>query len=340
MNKCLFIVLALFGLSAFADVHDKGMDHMSNMMGSEGASDHTGSFSLRYKPMGFEEEGVDELTYRARIGWKNNVNEAVSWALGLSTATEQNFEGIGLGDINLEEAYVKYSPMDGVSVKVGKYGWKPNFHQAGVLYSEQLYKTGAMLKYHHSMSDTDKVYVKVGAYKLSENAPLADGVTVKAKVGGKVTVSDGMMAGLYVGALHDGLMKDEGNEANTLAQVGLNIDASMAVPVGFTVNYLTSLDGLTDFDSYSATLSVGNAGTACSNDAGDFGLALNYYNITADSYVASWLNEDYVAGVGEGVAVRAQYNVWDNTSLVAKFAHDLAGGDDANNLVTELTFAF
>lgn len=246
-----------------------------------------------------------------------------------------------MGDINLEQAYVTYSPMENVSVKVGKHGWKPNFHKSGVLYSEQLYKTGALLKYNHSMSDTDKVYVKIGGYKLDENAPLADGVTVKAKVGGKFTVSDGMMAGLYVAGLHDGLMKGEDHEANTLAKVGVHVNTSSTpVPVGVSVTYLTDLDGLTDFDSYSAGLSLGSAGTACSNDMGDFGLAVNYYNITAESYVASWLNEDYVAGVGEGVAVRAQYNVWDNTSLVAKFAHNLAGGDDANNLVTELTFAF
>ena len=191
------------------------------------------------------------------------------------------------------------------------------------------------------MSETDGFYAKVGAYKLDENAPLADGVTVKAKVSGMLTVSDGMVAGLYVGGLHDGLMKEGEHTAKTLAQVGVNFHAhSMPVPVGVSVHYMTDVDSFADFDSYSATFSVGTAGTACSTDMGDFGLAVNYYHIAEGSYIASWLNEDYVNGVGEGVAVRAQYNVWDNSSLVAKFAHNLAGGDNANNLVTELTFAF
>ena len=187
MKRCLFIVLAFFGLNSFAGMHEKGSDHMSNMMGSESESGVMGSFSLRYKGMGFEEDS-DDLTYRARVGWQGDVNEAVKWAVSLSTATEQNFGGLGLEGINLEQAYVHYMPMEGLSVRVGKSGWMPDFHKSGVLYSEQLYATGAMLKYHHM-----GWYAKAGLFNYGEDSnPLADGWTVKVKVGGHVEVSDGM----------------------------------------------------------------------------------------------------------------------------------------------------
>ena len=350
MKKCLFIVLALFGLNAFADMHDSGMDHMSNMMGSEGESGLMGSFSLRYKPMGFDEVNVNELTYRARVGWTGDVNESVKWTVGLSTDTEQNFGDFHLSNINLEQAYVTYSLMEGLSVKVGKYGWMPDFHKKGILYSEQLYHTGAMLKYKQAMGDMANWYFKASAYNLGagNNAPLADGLTVKAKVGGHFSVSDDMMAGLYVAGSHDGvgrkqMKKGDNLEAKTLAQLGVNFGmSSMPVPVGVFATYLSPAKSLADFNSYSGGISVGNAGKANSTEMGDFGLAVNYYKISEKDFTVKWLNEDYVAGAGEGVAVRAQYNPLDNTSLVAKYAHNLNPGKDeeAGNLVAELMFVF
>ena len=340
MKKCLFIVLAFFGLNAFADMH-KGMDHMSNMMSSDGESGLTGSFSLRYKPMGFDEEDVDELTYRARVGWMGDVNEAVQWTVGLSTETEQNFGGIRLGNIRLEQAYVTYLPVEGLSIKVGKYGWVPNFHKSGVLYSEQLYKSGAMLKYKYNVEDMAHWYGKLAVFHLDENAPLADGVTVKAKAGGHFSFSEDMTVGVYVAGLHDGLMKEGAHTAKTLGQFGVHFGvSSMQAPLGVFAAYLTDFEGLSEFNSYTAGLSVGNAGKATSTEMGEFGVAVNYYKIAETDLLVSWLNEDYVNGAGEGVAVRAQYNLWDNTSLVAKYAHNLAGGDDANNLIAELMFVF
>ena len=240
-----------------------------------------------------------------------------------------------------------YSPMEGLFVKVGKYGWLPDFHKKGILYSEQLYHTGALLKYKQVMGDMADWHLKLSAYNLGngDNAPLSDGLTVKAKVGGNFALSDGVKAGLYVSGLHDGLMKteDDDSPAKTLAKLGVNVSAStMPIPVSFFATYLTDVDKVADFNSYSAGLSVGNAGKANLTEMGDFGLAVNYYKIDEGDFTVKWLNEDYVAGAGEGVAVRAQYNPWDNTSLVAKFAHNLSPGNDeeANNFVGELMFVF
>ncbi|MCZ0932589.1 MAG: hypothetical protein OXJ52_05495 [Oligoflexia bacterium] len=317
------------------------MDHMSNMMGSGGESGLTGSFSLRYKPMGFDEEDVDKLTYRARVGWMGDVNEAVQWTVIFTTDTEQSFGGIHPEGINFEQAYVAYSPMEGFSVKVGKFGWMPDFHKSGILYSEQLYKVGGMLKYNQAMDDMASWYGKVAVYELEESSAPLTGVTIKAKAGGHFSVSDDMMAGLYVLGLHDGLM-NEGEQAKTLGQLGVHFNAStMPIPMGVFAAYLTDFDSLGSFDSYTAGLSLGSAGKATSTEMGDFGVAVNYYNIDEKDLVVSWLNEDYVGGAGEGVAVRAQYNPWDNTSLVAKYARNLAEGvASPDNLVAELMFVF
>ena len=341
MKKYLFILLALFGLNAFADMHT-GMDHMYDMVDSSGESGFTGSFSLRYKPMGFDEKDIEDLTYRARLGWNGDVNEAVQWNVSLSTETEQNFSAIGLSNIKLEQAYITYTPMEGLSVYAGKYGWMPDFHKKGILYSEQNYYEGAFIKYKHMMDD-NHVYVKVAAYKLDEgeNKPLADGVTVKGKLGGSFGVADGMTLGAYVSGSHDGLVKEEGHTAKTLAKAGMNFSTSaMPVPVSVFATYLTDANSVGEFKSYIGGVSVGKAGKANSTEVGDFGLAVNYYDIQESDYTVEWLNEDYVASAGNGVAVRAQYNPWDNTSFVVKYAHNLAGGDNADNVVVESMFVF
>ena len=345
MKKCLFIVLALFGFNVFADIDmHTGVDHMSNMMGEDDDSGFMGSFSLRYKPMGFSEENIEDLTYRARIGWSGDINEAIQWAFALSTDTEQKFGDISVSSINFEQAYVSYSPIEDLSFTAGKFGWMPDFHKKGILYSEQLYFTGAFLKYNHATDDDmAKFYGKVAAYKLDDkhNKPLKGGVTLKGKLGGHYYFSEDMMAGLYVSGLFDGVHKGSDHTAKTLGQLGFHLSAStMPVPVGFFGVYLSDGEGLTQFRSYIAGLSVGDAGKADSTEMGDFGVAFNYYDINEEDYTVQWLNEDYVSGAGKGFAVRAQYNLYDNTNVVAKYAHNLAGGEDAHNLVGELMFVF
>lgn len=347
IKKSIFIVLAVFGLSSFAGMHE-GMDHMSDMMNSSGEeAGFKGSVWLRYKaPLG---EGVEgESSYRAHLGWAGDVNEMISWNVSLSsTLTDRTagftpFGKVGLVDVHLEQAYVSYMPMDGLSITAGKRGWSPNFHKVGLLYDEWLFFEGVSLKYKHAGEDM-KFYAKVAAYELDEahKGPFTAGTTLTGKVGGHFGVSEGMHLGVFASATHDGLFKDEGVEAKTLAKLGLNLRASqMPVPAGLFAVYVTNVEGLTDNHSYTGGVYVGTAGHV-GGEANDFGLAVSYYDISEGDYNTALLHRDYLAGAGKGLAVRAQYNVAENTSAVAKLTHDL--GEDVtnkNSLVGELVFQF
>ena len=359
MKKFMFIVLALFGFSTIADMHSgmgmdgMGMDHMSDMVGDtedrpnhmsekESDSGFVGSFSLRYKPIGFVVEGEDDVSYRARVGWKGNANDQVKWAVVLSTDTEQSFSTLNLGNINFEQAYVSYNPIENLYVKVGKMSWTPDFNKVGVLMSEQIYKEGAKVKYSHDVSDNSKVFGKVGAYRLvgGANAPLQDGTTLEGKVGVKFDVSD-YETKVYAKGVYDGLFKEDSKDGQILTQAGVMVqNAEMVVPVGVFAHYLANSDAFGD-PSYTAGVSVGKAGKFTDTDAGDFGVAVSYYDVDGSNYRTAWLNEDYVQGAGSGVAVRAQYNVWDNSSLAVKYAYDLGDNvEEENNVVAELAFVF
>ena len=346
MKSFLFVVLGLFGFNTLADMQ-MGMDNMSDMVHNSGENmmndvedeeGFIGSFSVRYKVLGFE-EGADPVSYRARIGWKGDVNDLVKWGVVLSTNTEQAFSSLGLQNVSFEQAYVSYSPVEEFSLKVGKMEWMPDFHKVGVLKSEQIYVEGVNAKYKYDMSDVGHVFVKVGAYRLTEgNEPLRNGTTLKGKLGAKLSVSD-LDSYMYAMGLYDGLLKDDGVH-NILTQAGLSVhSSSMAIPVGVFAHIMSDVNSFAGL-SYTAGVSTGKAGSAFSTEQGDFGLAVSYYKVDTEDYRVSWLNEDYVQGAGSGVAARVQYNAWDRSSLAVKYAYNLNGDQYPNNLVGELTFAF
>ena len=414
MKKIIFVVLMLFGFNAIAEMSeeqssmDSGMEmnQMTEMVADSSEemkeskeNGFVGSFSLRYQPLG-QIKYADDLSYRARVGWKGEVNDQVKWGVVLSTNTEQNFLDLGLQSVNLEKAYISYNPFENLYVKVGKMSRVPDFHKVGVLYSEQIYSEGAKIKYKYEIGDNSSVFAKVGAYRLtkkvtylrSNNMPLQPGTTLEGKLGAKFSVanfdSKVYVKGVYDGLFklfrkteYDGLVKKEDEAGNvvspglvelqeivkqwlpttTLVQAGLMVgNSDLVVPAGVFVHYLSDVEDLGDF-SYTAGLSVGSAGKMNSTEAGDFGVAVSYYDVKEADYRQAWLNEDYFnfAGIGgkgenigrlfhdgakKGVAARVQYNIWDKSSLVLKYAFDLSEdkvkGVEEHNLVAELAYVF
>ncbi len=142
---------------------------------------------------------------------------------------------------------------------------------------------------------------------------------------------------------------EDSSNQQLLAQAGLNLSFdNMAVPVGLFAIYVTNSD-FGSQHSFTGGVYVGSAGSVSRSESGDFGVAVSYYDIKAGDYVTGLANRDYVnvdlksaedKGVGKGVAVRAQYNIWDNTNFVAKAAYGLGGDDSKWNTVGELTFHF
>ena len=186
-KKFNFIVSALFAPFVFADIHMPAsgeVNHMSDMMSDSSVEDSGfwGSIELKYTyknasqaPTSTENVETEEAdtapvvvdsnaeeapqppskgaSYRARVGWKGDVNENIKWGVSVSSALEGQFVSPSVKEIGLEQAYVHYSPVEGFSIKAGKYGWKTKFHKTGVLYDDDLYSEGVYAKYYYGERD-------------------------------------------------------------------------------------------------------------------------------------------------------------------------------------------
>lgn len=350
IKKSIFVILAMFGFSSVADMHT-GSDHMSDMMSGSGDVEEaglTGAFEVK-------SHVLDDFTstYRVYMGWRGDVNEHIQWGVSVSSDLEQEFNSPGLDNFGLSEYYASYTPMEGLSFKVGKYNWKTDFNKTGVLYDDDLYIGGVGAKYHHGDKDSTNAFAKVLLYKVGVGAentpapPYTNNTLLKVKAGGQYAMSEDMVGGAFVAVEHDGLFKAEGNtgDAKTLAQAGVNFTVSnMAVPVGFFGVYVTDVDGMGDNHSFNAGVYLGSASTPRSGEANDFGVSVSYYDIADTDHNTSFVDTDYIkAETGKGVAARAQYNVLDNTNIVAKYVMNMTDNvsdDDKHKLVAELTFNF
>ena len=346
IKKSIFVVLAMFGFNSVADMHT-GSDHMSDMMSSSGDVEEaglTGAVELK-------SHVLDDLrsSYRLRMGWKGDVNEQIQWGASVSSGLEQAFATPALEALGLSEAYVSYKPVEGLSFKAGKYNWRTDFNRTGVLYDDDIHAGGVAAKYHHGDRDSNHAFAKVALYNVAEvnKGPYTNDTLLKVKVGGHYAMSEDMVGGAYASVEYDGLFKADDNTAEdkTLAQAGVNLAvSSMAVPVGFFGVYVTDVGDIGKNHSFNAGVYVGKASTPHSDEAGDFGVSVSYYDINEADHNTTLVDTDYIAaGTGKGIAARAQYNVWDNTNIVAKYVRNMAKGvaDDAKNkLVAELTFNF
>ncbi len=329
-RKCILLLSVFFGLSTIAGAN-------TGMSGDE-ASGFSGAFELKYKAD--LSDGGDKLgvfTHRARVNWAGEVDNMVMWKVGLSSNLESNFGNFGLEEIHLEQAYAAYMPLDGLKVKVGKFAWNTSFEKTGVLYDEDLYASGAVVKYHHDMFYAKAALIDLdGTYK----GPFREGGVVKVMLGTKQDVS-GVDVSASVGAVYDGLFKEDTDttESVTLAKAAVHVDVPhLGIPVtvggSYGVNVATQLENPT----YMAGVHV-NQGDSVHN----FSVSVNYYDINETTWNTSIVDTDYIAAgsSSNGVAAKVAYNVWENSSVVAKYAYNLAdGATNPHNLVGELTVNF
>ena len=394
IKKSIFIVLAIFGFNSFAEMHEVDhMSDMVSEAGVDEDSGFAGSVWLKYKhggqPTNFSYRahlgwsGDVNEAIRWGVGLRSNWEEKLTGPRLPNTVYLEKMyvsfspvEGFSItaGKRSWKADFHKKGVL-----------YDERLNPAGVFVK---YKQDAG-------DDADfYVKAAFYELDNSVSAPLAGGSTLKGKIGGNFAVAEGMSAGVYVAAIYDGLLKDErataaastgiddksgesknntgkqGNEntatasssssssgdAKALAQVGVHFSSSsMAVPVGAFGIYVTDAQNIGDNHSFTAGFHVGNAGSAVSGDAGDFGVAVSYYDIKTGDHTTRLMHGDYVLAPTtldvivpkdldfKGVAVRAQYNVWDNTNAVVKYARNLGekqDGVDQNAIVGELTFHF
>ena len=376
-KKFNFIISALFAPFVFADMHMPAggeVNHMSDMMSDSSVEDSGfwGSVELKYTHKeetpatapASAEAGTDGDTpvasgklgesmpspqtgasYRARVGWKGDVNETIKWGVSVSSAIEGQFQTPSLRDVHVEQAYVAYSPVEGFTLKAGKYGWKAKFHKTGVLYDDDIYTEGVYAKYYYGERDSTNAYVKAIVYNNNyTGSTYSAGWVTAAKAGGAYEVAEGMALGAYVSVENNAINQNDNATKKTLAKAGVHFNADLGVPAGAFAVYATDVKA-PGFDSYTGGVYVGNAGSNCSknSEAHDFGVAVSYYDVQADNFNTALLDTDYAVAGGnaKGVAARAQYNLWDNANAVVKYAYDLnTSGSNAHTVVGEATFNF
>ena len=94
IKKFIFIMsVILFGFNTVAEMNSgQGVDHMSDMMQSGSSeteeSNLIGAVELKYKLHGFS-EGTQYPSYRARIGWKGEVTEGLTWKVSFTSSRDE-----------------------------------------------------------------------------------------------------------------------------------------------------------------------------------------------------------------------------------------------------------
>ncbi len=182
------------------------------------------------------------------------------------------------------------------------------------------------------------------AEKKDWGGPFSHSNLIKAMAGGHFQTGD-IHTKVKVGVQNDALFKKDGaGDATTLVNAGLKVAAhNLAAPVGVFALYSTNTEDFFKFkdkDAYTAGVFVGKAG--CSKSAGEaneYAAAISYYTFGDGTAWNTALADTDYANSGKGIAVKGQYNVWDNTSIAAKYAHG-TGDTKSKKLVGELTFNF
>lgn len=310
-----------------------------------------GSVEFKYKNMNLtsDEAGMGNFSYRARAGWTGS-SQSVKWGVGFSSNIEQAFSGYELKNAFVEQAYVKYAPVENFSVKMGKSQWKTNYNYTGVLVDDDLYKEALSAKFKAEVVEGTKVYVKVAAVKNegSDSAqggghedlsgPFKKGVLAVGKVGVKSDVGMAMIKG-GVAVKYDGFADGEGDD-KAYGSAYLNAGSDDVAGSGVGLGAFGVVGGNVDFDSWTYTGGV-YVGSANPEEANEYSASVSYYNVESKSWNTGQMDTDYVAtaGDGNGVAARVQYNVWDNVSVVGKYSFVMKPAE-THNVVGEVTFNF
>ena len=315
-KKILLSVACAFSLSAVA------MDM------SEGFS---GSFELKYRH-DLSTNDLGPITYRARTGWMGTANDLIKWGIMLSSDEEAGFSSSNFQNLNLEQAWVSYSPLKSFRLKIGKFQMRQMPNVYGALYDDDYYAEGVMAKFMHKINDGTKVYVVATHTDLDGYGDFDNGVT-RISLGVKNRMNNvGVHAGL--GAESDQLVAD-GAQETTYARGFVSVSTQqMSVPLTLFGMLSASTD---DFDnkSYTAGIQVGKA-----QAVRDVSVHISYYDVAEHSWAVSGIDSDYFTGAGNGVNVKAQYNLFENTQVVAKYNYDLSSDDNEQGLVGELTVNF
>ena len=337
MKKYILTALAVFSLSALAEMNVAGQ--------SESSEGFNGSVELKWR---YVDGDAGKFTHRARAGWTGSVNDHFHFGVSFSSPVEAGFNTYDLTAIHLEQAYVKFAATEWFHLKGGKYEKHSGFNKYGILVDDDLYTEGVKAKFNYEVAPAVYFYAGVSAEKTGDNYAGLWGENDAVTSGWLGVKSDGDAWNYSVSAGVKSNKAFDGDKNLAVVKASVGAGDLGGVPAG-AFGLWSSDVGELGAGTYTAGVYVGDA-----SETHGWSVALSWYQVDADHWNATLIDNDYVAGTsetdeegnttvtafeGSGVAVKAQYNPWDNTNFALKvnWAKD---ADDAIGAVGELTFNF
>ena len=335
MKKYILTALAVFGLSALAEMNVAGQ--------SESSEGFSGSVELKARYA----DGDLKNTYRARAGWMGSVNDHVHFGVAFSSPVEAGFNAYDLTGIHLEQVYAKYAPVEQFYLKVGKYEKHSGFNKYGILVDDDLYPAGVKAKFNYEVAPAVYFYVGVSAEKTGDNYAGLWGENDDVTSGWLGVKSDGDAWSYSVSGGVKSNQAVDGDKTLAVVKISAGAGDLGGVPAG-AFGLWSSDVGELGAGTYTAGVYVGDA-----SETHGWSVALSWYQVDAKHWNATLIDNDYVAGTstmdedgkitvtgfeGSGVAVKAQYT-WDNANFALK-ANWAKDADDAIGAVGELTLNF
>lgn len=284
-----------------------------------------GDFRYRYEYI--DTEGKDERhrnRLRLRIGMMAKVNDTVDVGAVLATggddpvSTNQTLDSQSTTkDIRLDQGYFSWKPLQGLSIKGGKF--KNPFYvpmKTELLWDVDLRPEGLVLQY-------DKgIFTNLGFFYVEERSSADESYLFGGQFGYKATIGNtkftiGTGYFDYTNIQNHSIddfdyLADEGSAGNTLAADGsfvtdyneLEVFADMTfhvgdMPVSLFANYVINIaaaDAVKDKDTaYLFGFKLGKA-----KNTGSWDFRYNYREIQADAIFGAFTDSDFIGGGTDG----------------------------------------
>lgn len=336
MFKKYIIALSLMFGFAFANAEE--------MMG------FSGTFELKYTSAGqeFGNYNAENFSYEARAGWAGDVNSMVHWKVGVMTDVLQRYNSFSIENVYLGEAYVSYMPVDSIYIMAGR---MQEMGTDNVLFDPDNFYSGIMAKFHQEMGASKlKIVLALTKFEDGKKGAFKSDTTLTGGIAYMHNMSD-IAFKVKVMAMYAGLdAADDATGVETLLLGKAHLTYTQeALPI--KIHGLVAVDQKeTKNPTYLAGITLGKMNMMMMNKMGkmdmmaqnDWGIDVSYYDVDTTVWNENMLNNEYgVSGTDNGVSVKAQYNVLENTTVSVKYARSLVeGNDDPNSVTGKLAFMF
>ncbi|MBC8473653.1 MAG: putative porin, partial [Candidatus Omnitrophica bacterium] len=251
---------------------------------------------------------------RFRVGATAKVNDKVDLGFGLATgansitSTNQTIDGsFGTKEFDLDYAYIKYKPFDGITLTGGKF--KTPFFHTDMLWDSDIRLEGFAGKLSHKVDffDSTKLFLAGGYFPMEDTSTARDIALAAGQVGSEITFNEAGLK-LKTGVAYYDFRSIEGATTATLTgEIGTNTYVGGALLNDYRVISPTAkleipkIGGiLGEFASNTAVSSEDEAwrvggwlGSSKVKKKGQWKLLGQYSKVEADSFVDIFPDGDF-----------------------------------------------